>query len=451
MLRKIASKIGMDKAILFTVMARIFQGVGGIISVLLVATCLTGVEQGFYYTFGSILAIQIFFELGLGTIITQFVAHEKAHLYEENNLLQGEEKYLSRLASLLCFCLKWYVILAIAIFVIITIVGLVFFSVYYKSDIEIGWRIPWILLVIGTVMNFVVAPLSSFLEGLGKVKDIAKIRFIQQVVTQMVVWGGLLGGLKLYVVILGPFLNVIIFTYFVWKRYRKILLTLFNQKITKRVSYMKEIFPYQWKIALSWISGYFIFQLFNPVLFATEGAVVAGQMGMTLNILNAIMSLSDSWVSTKVPVFSGYIAKKEYGVLDGLFNMTLKQSVFIACLCVLIFISGLFLLDTFHIEVNKKLLLQRFLPYFPVVVMSSTIMMRQFQSGWALYLRCHKQEPLMWVSVITSILCTISTLGLGKMYGVNGMTIGYAVIMFFSTIAIYVIYKHKKVAWHHDK
>ena len=91
MLRKIASKIGMDKAILFTVMARIFQGVGGIISVLLVATCLTGVEQGFYYTFGSILAIQIFFELGLGTIITQFVAHEK-HICMRKIIYFGEKK-----------------------------------------------------------------------------------------------------------------------------------------------------------------------------------------------------------------------------------------------------------------------------------------------------------------------------------------------------------------------
>ena len=37
--------------------------------------------------------------------------------------------------------------------------------------------------------------------------------------------------------------------------------------------------------------GYFIFQLFNPVLFATEGAVVAGQMGMTLAALNGIKHL----------------------------------------------------------------------------------------------------------------------------------------------------------------
>jgi len=33
------------------------------------------------------------------------------------------------------------------------------------------------------------------------------------------------------------------------------------------VDYKNEIFPLQWRIGLSWISGYFIFQLINPLLF----------------------------------------------------------------------------------------------------------------------------------------------------------------------------------------
>lgn len=80
---------------------------------------------------------------------------------------------------------------------------------------------------------------------------------------------------------------------------------------------------------MSWISGYFIFQLFNPVLFATEGAVIAGQMGMTLAALNGIQSLSLSWMTTKIPLYSGLIAQKQYRQLDIIFNRTLRQSVFI--------------------------------------------------------------------------------------------------------------------------
>lgn len=102
------------------------------------------------------------------------------------------------------------------------------------------------------------------------------------------------------------------------------------------MQYMQEIFPYQWKIALSWISGYFIFQLFNPVLFATEGAVVAGQIGMTLAALNGIQALSLSWLNTKIPLYSQLIALKDYKQLDNTFNQTLIQmtSVCFFLLCI---------------------------------------------------------------------------------------------------------------------
>lgn len=54
-LRVFASKLGIDKSIFFTSLARIIQAVGGVVSFMFVARCLTEVEQGFYYTFGSIV------------------------------------------------------------------------------------------------------------------------------------------------------------------------------------------------------------------------------------------------------------------------------------------------------------------------------------------------------------------------------------------------------------
>ena len=62
-LRRIAQRIGIDKAIAYTSGARIVQGVSGVGTMFFLSTFLTGVEQGFYFTFGSILALQVFFEL----------------------------------------------------------------------------------------------------------------------------------------------------------------------------------------------------------------------------------------------------------------------------------------------------------------------------------------------------------------------------------------------------
>ena len=49
-------KLGMDGAIAYSSLARVFQSFSGVISIFFIATFLTGEEQGFYYTFGSILA-----------------------------------------------------------------------------------------------------------------------------------------------------------------------------------------------------------------------------------------------------------------------------------------------------------------------------------------------------------------------------------------------------------
>ena len=109
LLKRIALIVGIDKAIIYTSSAKIIQALGGIVSVLMIAKFLTGAEQGFYYTFASILAIQVFFELGLNGIITQYVAHEAVYLKLHNECYIGSEKHLSRMASLLHFCIKWYV------------------------------------------------------------------------------------------------------------------------------------------------------------------------------------------------------------------------------------------------------------------------------------------------------------------------------------------------------
>src|SRR5574344_1686117 len=108
LLRNIGNKIGLDKSIAYTSTARIIQASGGVITALFIAKYLTKVEQGFYFTFGSILAIQTFFELGMNGIITQYVAHEASHLHWQGFRVEGESKYRTRQTARLHFCFRRY-------------------------------------------------------------------------------------------------------------------------------------------------------------------------------------------------------------------------------------------------------------------------------------------------------------------------------------------------------
>lgn len=449
----IARKIGIDKSIAYSSGANIVSAIVGLGTVFFVGAFLSPAEQGYYFTFGSILALQSFFDLGLTGIMQQYVAHEHAHLKwdVDGSLLLGEEKYKSRLASLLHFCVKWYGIISIIFFAVLVIIGFVFFQRYGTSG-DVEWKWPWVLICFTNSINLFLGPINSFYRGLDKVKEMSAAMFWGNILVPLISWPAFFLGAKLYVVAIISFCRVFaIAIYMLQPQLRKILINLWNQTISDRVGYMKEIFPFQWKIALSWISGYFIFQLFNPVLFATDGAVVAGQMGMTLQVLNAVSGLAMNWISTKVPLLSRLIENKQYQQLDSVFNKCLTQQSLVCLTCLIIIFLGVTLLNVTGFVFNGSLLDERFLPTIPLIIMMVPIFTNQFKFSWATYLRCHKEEPFLVLSVVSGVYCLLSTLIFGNLFGLYGICIGYTAWNVLVTMPwSHHIFVTKKHEWHTD-
>ncbi len=449
--KKIGKYFGVDKAIFFTSSSSILSALGSVVSVILVVKYMSITEQGFYYTFGSIVAIQLFFELGLSGIITQYVAHESANLTWLNRIeLTGSDIHKSRMSSLLHFSIKWYFIFSILLLLILILLGFLFFNKYYISYNSIEWKFPWIFLSIGTSLNLLISPIVAFMQGLGKVKEVANLQFFAQLVKILFLTIGLIFNLKLYVLGIVSVVNFIIILTILYIKYYKLLINIWKVNVTEKINYYKEIFPYQWKIAVSWISGYFIFQLFNPVLFATEGPEVAGQMGMTMAALNGILSLSFAWMTTKVPLFSTLIAKKEFEELDSKFNLSLKQSLIINIFALLSLYSIIFLLRHYQITIGSKNLGSRFLGYLPLTFMMIPIVLNHIVASWATYLRCHKKEPFLINSLVGGVLCALSTIILGKYYGVIGITSGYLLINILMFPWSMHVYTSRKKKWHNS-
>ena len=446
----VTQKLGVDKAIFYTLLSRGLSISTALFTVFFIAKNLSPEEQGFYYTFGSITALQVFFELGMTHIVTQFVAHDVSHLkFDENYKLTGEKKYRSRLSSLLHFCTKWYLVFAGVILIALFIGGTLFFRRYDVENQDVVWHLPWLLLAVGTALNFLVAPILSFIEGLGKIKEVAQIRFIQQILHPIVIWGGLSIGSKLYVSGVEAIIRILVVFIIIFKSpFFRILKNIWDDEGEDKILYMGEIFPLQWRIALSWISGYFIFQLFNPVLFATEGAKIAGQMGMTMAALGGIQSLTQSWINTKIPKISGLIAQQDYKTLDILFAKTFKQMLLIGSSAILFFVFVVYFIQSNEIIFLEMNIGNRFLPIIPLCLMAWSSWTMIPINCWATYLRCHKKEPLLLNSVVVGILCCISTVGLGNLYGLYGMTIGFSLLRVVSLTWIYTIYKNKKEEWH---
>jgi O-antigen/teichoic acid export membrane protein len=444
--KKLLNKIGIDKAILFTSASSMVGTLGSVFTVILIIHFFNEVEQGFYYTFGSILSIQIFFELGFNNIITQFAAHEIGNsTYRTSIISDYDNVTFSRLSSLLHLIIRWYAILCFALFFILFFSGVYFFLKNSPATIGLTWQLPWLLVVISSCLNFLISPIIAFLIGIGNIKDVSKLQLQQNIIKMLVLLFGLLIGFNLYSIGLSLMAAFLYMCISVYKKYNTVLFAIWKIKIINRISYFKEIFPYQWKIAISWISGYFIFQMFNPVLFATAGPEVAGQMGMSLAALTGLSSLSISWITTKIPLFSNLIATQDFNKLKTNFNNAFKQSLFVNVFLLVIFLVLVAIMKQFKIKYGVILVGNRFIDLLPLTLMVIATIINQITSSWALYLRCFKKEPYLVNSIVGAILTTASTFYFGHKYGLLGITGGYLIITIIGWPWAFYVYQRNKI------
>lgn len=449
MVRGLLSKIGFNRTIGYAVINKLVQAVANLLIIFFISRYLSKTEQGYYYTFNSMAALQIFFELGLTFVLLQFVAHEFAHMTFNTTTKEIVGDFLPkvRTASILRLSFKWYSVAAVLLLIIVLPIGFYFFLKEDNPQELVNWHFPWVLVMVGTTVNLICSPFFTVLEGMGRVLEIAKLRFFESVTSYVVLLLSLYFRLGLYslaffIISTGIF-SILYFTLNstnraifqqVWKWYDK----------KNEVNWRKEILPFQWKIAVSWLSSYFIFQLLNPVLFAYKGPVVAGQMGITLTVFGGVSAISMAWITTKVPAFSMLVAKREFKALDEIFFKTLKQALLIAFLIALGTWLVLCWLNVYMPEYGS-----RFLGPLPMLFIALNGLVSQIIFALAVYLRSHKTEPLLLPSVAGAATTALVAFVCSKWFGVTELTLSLMLI----GIIVYLpwnlkIFIDKRKKWH---
>ena len=442
-LRDVLHKANVDRPVFFGLLSKTWSLAAVPVSLFLIAKFFSPVLQGYYYTFSTLLALQVFVELGLGTVLIQFVSHEWSFLrLETGGQIGGNEAALSRLTSLAQLAMKWY--LAGALIVIITVGGGGYLFFIRSVAHDIPWRAPWFALSLITGVSVCLVPAWSLLEGCNQLSSLYQFRFYQGVFSSISLWITILMGLKLWVLVIAGGVTVIASMLFIAWRYSVFFKQLLFRKPTGDViKWQKDIFPMQWKIALSWVSGYFSFSLFTPVLFRYHGPVIAGQFGMTWSIVCAIDRMSGVWLAPKAPQFGMLIARQEFEELNKRFWRVTRFFSW-----VVLMLSGCCWLLVFTIHIFYPVLANRLLPPFTVGVLLMAQALAALSSPFSVYLRAHKQEPLLILSVATGVLTAISTVFLGKYYAATGMTLGYLLVNLITTPFVFLVWFRCQKAWH---
>jgi len=439
-------KAGIDRAVGFAVIGRAWSALAGLVTLVLMTRCLSPEQQGYYVTFGSVLATAVFFELGLALVLMQFASHERAGLdWTAAGTLDGDPAAKRRLASLLQMSVKWYAVIGAAFIAALLPLGLGFFGRHGSQTMN--WQVPWIWIIGVSGASLALMSVVAVLEGCGLIAEIVRLQMWQNIAGSLLLWFALLHHWGLYAAPVTNTVSLVSTLLWLGLARRRLVLDLFQTPTQgASVSWRTEIWPLQWKIALSCVSGYFVFQLFNPILFATHGAAAAGQMGLSITVLVTVGAVAMSWVATKAATFGSLIARREFGRLDQLFFPCLWQSWgLVSVLAALVWAVDL-ALHRAGLPLSR-----RFLDPLPLGLLALVTVVNHGIGAEAIYLRAHKREPYLVMSLLSAGLVGLSALLLGKPFGATGMMLAYACIAPLSLGLATAIFIQKRHQWHRQE
>jgi hypothetical protein len=413
--------LGLDRAIAFTVLARVTQILGSTGTVLLILRFLSPIEQGYYYTLLSLVSLQVIFELGFSFVILQMAAHECAHLtLHGDGRVEGDPVAHARLASILQKTLRWYLVAAVILCVSLLPVGAYFFSRHGHASAPVAWHGPWTAAVFAAASWFLLSPFFSFLEGCGQVWQVASARMFQALLVVAMSWGAIASHHGLYACALVNLGMILVGGGFLLKR-RGLLLSLLRFPAHgNAISWRREIWPFQWKIAVSWICSYFTIQVFTPVLFAYRGPAEAGRMGLSLSIASYLSIVVLSWITPKATPFGQLIKLGQFRQLDSMFFRALKKSLVLMVLLA----TGCFGAVIAVQYISPKMAMRMETPRIFVLLLLAAIATFVVQA-LAVYLRSFKQEPYLFQSTAVATLTLIGILAVTPHWGSAGVAVVY--------------------------
>ena len=430
------------KDILSTFINLAWRLISGPLSLLLIPLYLSPVQQGYWYLFGSIAAMSTFADLGFSNIILQFSAHEFAFLSIKKRVLVGEEKYIQKLGSFFRFVIKWLSFMCSIAYPVIFLVGIFFF---HRDSVLNVYLIPWVIYSLGSLINFFSNSVLSFIEGLNQIDKIQRSRFIVAVINTFVIVIGLMCKCNIYALAFAMILSSSFMFVTIFVTFGKIIKQLWRESKDFFYPWRKEILPLFKKYVLSFASGYFLFQIYTPLMHYFHGPVLGGKVGITMSLVTAMFSFSNIWIYTITPKINMLIEQKSWDVLDKLFYKRLLLSLFsyiLICICFALFVV---IFGKYRLIAK---VLERFLPYKAMVFLIVSYFLQLVVNAWAVYLRGHKQEPFWWTSIISAIWVFLITLFAGKFLSPVLFFIGLLSSYGWGIPLSYYIFYRDRKKWH---
>lgn len=435
-----AIKLFVNKDSISMLTNNIISLIRGPILMLLIPMFLTEVEQGYWYTIGSLSALSTFADLGFGTLVGQFSAHEFSKLRFDKNLrYEGETNDIERIASLYKYVLKWALCVCAVAYPVIMGIGIAVLNTHGEMS---SWIIPWIIYMLAGGLSFIVRISLSFFEGCNLISKIQTNYCIGAIVLTGVTIGMLVGKCGLYALAIPTVISFIINFSLMVLVFRHAIIQLLKTKVVHNHHWGRNFLSLIWKYAISWASGYFIFQIYTPLAFMVYDPIMAGKVGITMTLIQACFNIANTFNIMFVPRINIFVANREWGKAEGLAKKGLLLSMPLYVLGATVIMLAL------SLGQGKIALFDRFLPASIVIVLIVAWLLQMPTNVIATYGRAHKQEPFLAISILGALLTLGSTVLIVFTLPINYLFMGFALSNLISLFIFVAMYLKQKDKWH---
>ena len=357
---------------------RLLAALKGPLIMYLIVKYLTDIQQGEWFLFTSLGAITTLIDLGFGTMISNFIA----------NACGSDSK--RELFFLVGYTQRIY-------FILMLIGGLLMTAIGYFS-ITSNLLFLYILYILANTLLLFASSKIVVLMGLNKVGEVHRAMSAGLVCSIVAIFILISLGFALLSLVVSIYVQAIVVILSLRKQYKFKYDIHFSELNDEFKFYKSTLLNVYGKYALSWLSGFLIFNAYVPVISAKSGIVEAGKIGLILAMFAASMNLALTWSHSISPKLANLMAQEEYRKALKLWrNALIKGYVFFTFLIFVIF--GFYVFEIPFFQIRPKL------PEFEVALCLSIIfLVRILGSLSATWIRAQRKEDHTLINVISGIL-----------------------------------------------
>lgn len=253
-------------------------------SAALVVWLLPGTEQGYYWAMAGLGGLAQVGELALTQVVLQTAAHHAA---------RGEHAQLARFwRSARLFAA---VINATAALVILAC-GFALLGTHAAAP-GTDWPLVWVTFVAALAACQTLGPRIGFVEGAVSIADSWKFQGRLEVLSGAVLLAALLLGAGLWS--LPVYAAARLALILGWLAVRRDVFPRDGAGWMSAAEWRRDLWPYQWKIAVTAVTSFLIYRAFTPIVFATIGPEAAARFGLSLAVMGSWLSITVAWPSSQ--------------------------------------------------------------------------------------------------------------------------------------------------------